>query len=1300
MKKNSWLVTVDLNVFHPTARFCHYPQEIVLELQWPSRIINMQLLSHEFKIPTKVEVFVGLIVPYVYEAVGQMKRLGYLALDCNERSGHQARELKGVYIDSPATVVRLVFHNCHVNNFNVYNQVGLMALILTGEPLDEQQWTLLTQPGFEDLLQTPRRRGVWNSKVPEMMMQRRRSPERRGDTDSSTASRILQLQEEKNSAVLSEDYDEAKRLKGLIDRLKIIGEEIKQLENKKQLAVEDEDYDTAKTCKEEIEKLHVQELLPDRQLAQKVDVVSDCGISSEESVDEVHAAEGCSSEEAGHEDSAGTSCGDSDKKEFGTQTLHPAQNTVVKKLDKEISCRTPDLRPPPNYQSLLPAITSSNMLSDATRDDTYVHVLPTVSYKHGSSALLPVLAVPMCHSKGAHPSFTQLNNPSTVISMALNNYPSKQPLLAQPPLPPSGKHPRAFLKALSTFYNHNGEPANNTSLGSAPLYQNPASPFSTSTFKNMLTPMMQASLCKQAINPVKDENGEHKAPNLCEIPNAYVDNQQSSEIQGRVIGSLEDHSRVQSYGQQNLNVCFGALVKEYNDSRNMAEQMSKLQQKNQQVLNTRFGALVREFNEAKKIVANGKKQNHVDNSDQQIVKKLNHGGEMNNECEGGQIYSSKNNHFYHGNCEEIDEQMPTAFVNGNRQLPIPLNSKDMLRRQISVYDQVQDFQNDNQVSKIYSNFRNEIKCVKNEEHISSMQRKNCDQEKTFEVDDYVMESQDNEPEEMSQNNERMFRIQTSDPNQIDSFQSVEQMPQVGGDLNDETQSLQSNDDEKLNMIGDLGGLNDLITSTLEEPTDQKKSVVLSKMEKNHQKKVKLDAYDDEQNSKNGSQQKKTLQIKNQNTYQQLLKDQEDEVLFEAKKKLIKFQKDENKQEKNDTSINLQTKKYTTRKQNQGDQVLSPKKPHMTIGERIAQAAKQALDDLVPEPLNESQLSESAPLLKMIDMYYVQCFYSKEWKLRDKAFQYMIQKIKNEQINGDSLDVFRVLSKVILKGLNDKVSNIFNIALQMARVFILRYASGIPGSDLKNCANDFTNLLLEKLGDSNPRTKDAATEALMFLATKKEIGLPFIAISLLKPPKNQTIWRPILGRLQLILMAIPIFGLHPPNKLGLQTEPLMSFIHQAFKNANGDVRNTAVKVTTEVYKHMGSPIEKYLKNVKPVVREVLTKNFEKIAQEAQNKEENVFKDETLLNVRTPPICCNPKMMEMNHDDKCVGYSKKSKKIIRKTTTNSPNINENKIEIHAIGEDTTSSIYEDASMDSISRGKDHCKKSVQKKSKREV
>jgi hypothetical protein len=52
-------------------------------------------------------------------------------------------------------------------------------------------------------------------------------------------------------------------------------------------------------------------------------------------------------------DSARTDCCDSERKEFGTQTLHPVKSTVPKKLDKEISCKTPDLRPPPKYRKLI-----------------------------------------------------------------------------------------------------------------------------------------------------------------------------------------------------------------------------------------------------------------------------------------------------------------------------------------------------------------------------------------------------------------------------------------------------------------------------------------------------------------------------------------------------------------------------------------------------------------------------------------------------------------------------------------------------------------------------------------------------------------------------------------------------------------------------------------------------------------------------------------------------------------------------------------------------------------------------------
>lgn len=51
------------------------------------------------------------------------KRLGYLSFDSNERSNHQARELKSVHVNVHAFLLRLVIHRCHVNKLNIYNQV-------------------------------------------------------------------------------------------------------------------------------------------------------------------------------------------------------------------------------------------------------------------------------------------------------------------------------------------------------------------------------------------------------------------------------------------------------------------------------------------------------------------------------------------------------------------------------------------------------------------------------------------------------------------------------------------------------------------------------------------------------------------------------------------------------------------------------------------------------------------------------------------------------------------------------------------------------------------------------------------------------------------------------------------------------------------------------------------------------------------------------------------------------------------------------------------------------------------------
>jgi centrosomal protein CEP104 len=91
-------------------------------------------LSHQSKISSKIELFT--FIPTGEQALSsqiplnevKFNRLGYLSLESNEKSGYQARELKSVYVDAFSLLLKIVLHKCHVNKFNLYNQVGLIAI--------------------------------------------------------------------------------------------------------------------------------------------------------------------------------------------------------------------------------------------------------------------------------------------------------------------------------------------------------------------------------------------------------------------------------------------------------------------------------------------------------------------------------------------------------------------------------------------------------------------------------------------------------------------------------------------------------------------------------------------------------------------------------------------------------------------------------------------------------------------------------------------------------------------------------------------------------------------------------------------------------------------------------------------------------------------------------------------------------------------------------------------------------------------------------------------------------------------
>ena len=83
------------------------------------------------QIATKVELYVGNLPPGSKDPEQCiMKRLGYLSFDNNERSGHQARELKSVHVSTPAFLLKLVVQRCHTNRLNIYNQVPTNPLLL------------------------------------------------------------------------------------------------------------------------------------------------------------------------------------------------------------------------------------------------------------------------------------------------------------------------------------------------------------------------------------------------------------------------------------------------------------------------------------------------------------------------------------------------------------------------------------------------------------------------------------------------------------------------------------------------------------------------------------------------------------------------------------------------------------------------------------------------------------------------------------------------------------------------------------------------------------------------------------------------------------------------------------------------------------------------------------------------------------------------------------------------------------------------------------------------------------------
>uniref|UniRef100_A0A8C9RQB9 Centrosomal protein of 104 kDa n=1 Tax=Scleropages formosus TaxID=113540 RepID=A0A8C9RQB9_SCLFO len=269
-----------------SARFCSYPQEITLQLAGRSHIRKLQLLAHPYMISGKIEFHVAdsLSETPDVNSSGWFRRLGYVSLSENEKTGFKARELKSVHVDVVGTHLRLTFHKNYTNRYNLFNQVALVAINVLGDPVDGRAMDLtvssLSASGDELIehnlslsLEGPSvGQHTPISPLDDLAFDMYQDPE--------VAHIIRRLHHKKQECVRQERYDLAKTLKQAMADLQKVGELLGRLDVEKRYAIEKEDYDTAREKKEHIEEyrlkvyqqLELHDLLDTTQIRKVADV--------------------------------------------------------------------------------------------------------------------------------------------------------------------------------------------------------------------------------------------------------------------------------------------------------------------------------------------------------------------------------------------------------------------------------------------------------------------------------------------------------------------------------------------------------------------------------------------------------------------------------------------------------------------------------------------------------------------------------------------------------------------------------------------------------------------------------------------------------------------------------------------------------------------------------------------------------------------------------------------------------------------------------------------------------------------
>ena len=223
-----------------SSRFSQFPQEIYVQFSQPVMIKRIDIITHEKNIPSRIKFFSYCpknndeIVKNYHQV--NYNYIGFIKMDTNERFNYRTRESRKVFINSKSLFLKIQMDKNYINQYNIFNQVGIMNIDFVGYYLP----LLAGRKINNDLI-------LKNSL--------RMNNIKDEDLENICGDKLDKLKELIKMNIKTENYEECKQLKTKMDKIRQYGKKIYDLESQKKIAVNNEDFDKAMELRDLVDKM-------------------------------------------------------------------------------------------------------------------------------------------------------------------------------------------------------------------------------------------------------------------------------------------------------------------------------------------------------------------------------------------------------------------------------------------------------------------------------------------------------------------------------------------------------------------------------------------------------------------------------------------------------------------------------------------------------------------------------------------------------------------------------------------------------------------------------------------------------------------------------------------------------------------------------------------------------------------------------------------------------------------------------------------------------------------------------------